>query len=441
MRLSVALSTLMALAIGLHPPPCVSAATIDVNIGPVTWFLGNGTSSGNANGRGHAAQFLTPRGCAFTNNGSLLIADTGNNKIRRVVQPRDDLVEDWMGDGVSADVNGVGTAARYTSPRAIAVMANNTFAFVAEGHAISQIDVAASLKSAFVGMNSVFGTVDGSGTAARFTFPLCITIFHATTTLFVGESPRIRQVTRAGDTSVLSGDVAPGFNDGSSATARYLAPQGITTAQSTLILFVTDFHAIRRVSSTGTCDTIAGGASLSAGHEDGPAATAKFTSPQGIVLDKYEQLLYIADLSNSVVRRLDLTTMMVYTVIGTGDFDWTSAPISYNAKVSAPRALCIDPFSQRLFVSGDHSLSFAEVYTLTTSDSLVTSTTRSLTDTVSTVNCDVQFCVCVGVHAGHLTAVQCAHRQGNCTNIRLCTERYEVCVVDALVPLSSCEAS
>jgi hypothetical protein len=76
-----------------------------------------------------------------------------SNKVRRVVQPRDDLVEDWMGNGVFGDVNGVGTAARYTVSLAIVVMANNTFAFVVEGQAISQINVAASLKSAFVGLN------------------------------------------------------------------------------------------------------------------------------------------------------------------------------------------------------------------------------------------------------------------------------------------------
>jgi DNA-binding beta-propeller fold protein YncE len=142
-----------------------------------------------------------------------------------------------------------------------------------------------------------------------------------------------------------------------------------------LILFVTDSNAIRRVSSTGTCLTIAG--STSAGYEDGPAATAAFSAPSGVVLDKFEQSLYIADLFNNVVRRLDLTTMMVYTVIGTGDFGWTSAPISYNANVLAPRGLCIDPVSQRLFVSGANSLSFAEVYTLTTTGSLVTSTSRN----------------------------------------------------------------
>jgi hypothetical protein len=84
-------------------------------------------------------------------------------------------------------------------------MANNTFAFVVEGQAISQINIAASLKSAFVGLNFLPGTADGSGTAARFRVPVCITIFHATTTLFVGELARIRRVTRAGDVSVLSG--------------------------------------------------------------------------------------------------------------------------------------------------------------------------------------------------------------------------------------------
>jgi hypothetical protein len=110
-RLFVAMTTLAALAVVLHPSPCVSAATINVNIGSVTWFLGDGSIPGDANGRGHAAQFNNPRRSAFTNNGSLLIVDSGNNKIRRVVQPRDDLVEDWMGNGASANVNGVGTAA------------------------------------------------------------------------------------------------------------------------------------------------------------------------------------------------------------------------------------------------------------------------------------------------------------------------------------------
>jgi hypothetical protein len=145
----VAMATLAALAVVLHPPPRVSAATINVNIGSVTWFLGNGTVTGNTNGRGHGARFNNPWRCAFTNNGSLLIADRINNKIRRVVQPRDDLVENWMGNGANADVNGVGTAASFTIPQDIAVMADNTFAFVVEGQAISQINVAASRKYRF----------------------------------------------------------------------------------------------------------------------------------------------------------------------------------------------------------------------------------------------------------------------------------------------------
>jgi hypothetical protein len=117
------------------------------------------------------------------------------------------------------------------------------------------------------------------------------------------------------------------------------------------------------------------------------------------------------------------------------DSGWTSAPISYNAKVVRPAGLCIDPVSQRLFVTGASSLSFAEMYTLSAS------VTQTASLTVSAVNCDVQFCVCVGVHAGTLTALQCARRQSNCTNTRHCTARYELCVVDELVPLSSCESS
>jgi hypothetical protein len=62
----VAMTTLAALAVVLHPPPCVSAATINVNIGSVTWFLGSDSISGNTNGRGHAARFNNPPRCAFT---------------------------------------------------------------------------------------------------------------------------------------------------------------------------------------------------------------------------------------------------------------------------------------------------------------------------------------------------------------------------------------
>jgi hypothetical protein len=47
-RLFVAMTTLAALAVVLHPSPCVSAATINVSIGSVTWFLGNGIIPGNS---------------------------------------------------------------------------------------------------------------------------------------------------------------------------------------------------------------------------------------------------------------------------------------------------------------------------------------------------------------------------------------------------------
>jgi hypothetical protein len=72
-----------------------------------------------------------------------------------------------MGNGANADVNGVGTAASYTQPQDVALMANNTFAFVVEGHAISQINLATPLKSTFVGVSSAFGTGDGSRTLSR----------------------------------------------------------------------------------------------------------------------------------------------------------------------------------------------------------------------------------------------------------------------------------
>lgn len=53
------------------------------------------------------------------------------------------------------------------------------------------------------------------------------------------------------------------------------------------------------------------------GNTDGPADAAMFNSPQGLALDAAQQVLYVADTNNHLIRRIDLATQVVSTVAGT----------------------------------------------------------------------------------------------------------------------------
>lgn len=53
------------------------------------------------------------------------------------------------------------------------------------------------------------------------------------------------------------------------------------------------------------------------GFQDGDFATARFHAPQGIALDG--NLLYLADLENHAIRRIDFNTRVVTTIAGTGE--------------------------------------------------------------------------------------------------------------------------
>jgi sugar lactone lactonase YvrE len=83
-------------------------------------------------------------------------------------------------------------------------------------------------------------------------------------------------------------------------------PMGIAVdAGGTIYVSDTDHHCIRRISPDGTA-TVFAGAMLQPGSTDGPAASARFNQPAGLTIAPDGALL-VADLSNGVIRRIDLS--------------------------------------------------------------------------------------------------------------------------------------
>jgi len=95
--------------------------------GPTTSLvagLGNG-ASGFVNGTGAAASFNNPTDVAVDNAGIVYVADTGNHAIRQI---KDGEVLAIAGDGVAGDTEQVqgNDGARFSSPRSLTVTADGT---------------------------------------------------------------------------------------------------------------------------------------------------------------------------------------------------------------------------------------------------------------------------------------------------------------------------
>jgi len=101
-------------------------------------------------------------------------------------------------------------------------------------------------------------------------------------------------------------------------------------------------HLIRRVDAkTGVITTVAGTGEQGYGGDGGPATEAKFSMPHSIALD-HNGGLYVADIGNHRIRRVDLETGIVDTIAGTGEkkLPQDNQP-AINKPILGPRALTI----------------------------------------------------------------------------------------------------
>ena len=108
--------------------------------GTVSTLCGKGGESGCVNGPAAEARFMRPSGIALDMNEDLIVADAGNNNVRKVALPHGcvTVVAGSMeGDFQGADrVNGSGTAARFSDPLSVAVDGSNAIFVVDCGNSL-----------------------------------------------------------------------------------------------------------------------------------------------------------------------------------------------------------------------------------------------------------------------------------------------------------------
>ncbi len=152
----------------------------------------------------------------------------------------------------------------------------------------------------------------------------------------------IRRVEKEGHISTVAGSGKKGYaGDGGPATKALLAePYEIKFDADGAMYFVEMVNnLVRKVDRTGTISTIAGTGQSGFSGDGGPAREATFNKPHSIALDG-KGSLFICDIGNHRVRRVELKTGLVTTFTGTGEKSVPKDGSSFvNAAVSGPRAI------------------------------------------------------------------------------------------------------
>ena len=128
--------------------------------GAVRTLAGNG-EAGFADGQGAAARFNCPQGLARDKDGSILVADTGNHAVRRVTM--DGAVSTVAGNGEAGYADGEGAAARFYGPTDVVVDKEGTI--VVADYDNERLRKIVGRQVTTLAGGSEAGTADGAGRA------------------------------------------------------------------------------------------------------------------------------------------------------------------------------------------------------------------------------------------------------------------------------------
>lgn len=204
------------------------------------------------------------------------------------------------------------------------------------------------------------GTDNIRANATQFNSPSCVVYEPNKDEVYICDSfnNRIRKVNASNIiTTVTGGGFGVGFGgDGGIATVALLNnPKSIAFSSNSTIMFVSDTSnlVIRAVNMTSTIiSTIAGTPSASGSEGDGGnAKNAKLGASISQMIVE-ESFLFICDTSNSKIRRINMSTNVIETVLGTGSTKYAGdGNFALSAALSAPYALAMDLKRNLLFIS------------------------------------------------------------------------------------------
>ena len=283
--------------------------------GVVTTIAGKGFAGDSGDG-GPAteASLNTPHGVAVDNRGHVFIADSPNHRIRKVDLATGVITtvagtgqEGFSGDGVPA------AAAKLNRPRFLIVAPDGSLLIAdTANYRVRRVNPAGIITTIAGSGAPGYSGDGGPATAARLDDPRGLAL-DAAGNLYVSNAegspvPTVRRIDPAGIITTVAGGRPAGFaGDGGPATeARLHEPRSVAIWRSTLYIADSMNHRIRAVDlGTGLIRTVAGTGASAYSGDDGPAEAAKIAEPRGVAVTGDGDVIVI-DTGNDRLRRIDL---------------------------------------------------------------------------------------------------------------------------------------
>ena len=286
--------------------------------GTVSTVAGLADSAGSANGTGSVARFYLPTGIAIGPDGSLYVADSGNNKIRRVTPAG--VVTDVAGTTIAGLTNGSARGAQFSAPFDVAVAANGDVFVADSGNNVIRRISTAGLVTTFAGSgsNAIASPRNGTGTGADIPGPNHLAI--SGNTLYVYDSAGlIRAIDiMTGVVSTFAGtpsNPGPGYVDGPPGHA-YLdnSQQNGITSTGDGGLVIGDRRALRIADAAGRVRSIATNTFNFSGSTSDTTTGVLAQLPFALPVNRSNSLfvdptggVVVADNSAQSIRRVDTT--------------------------------------------------------------------------------------------------------------------------------------
>ena len=310
----------------------------------VTTILGTGTAGYSD------TQVNNPYGIIFGPDGALYFCDLDNQRIRRF-DPTTKQVTTIAGNGEKGYVGdgGPSVQASLNMPHEIQFdRAGNLYIAERDNHVIRKVDGKTKIISTVAGTGVAgFSGDGGAGAKAQLRQPHSI-VFDRDGTLLICDigNQRIRRL------HLDTGVIETWAGTGQAAETPDGAPVGgtplrgprtmVMTPEGDLYLALREGNAILRIDARSqTLHRVAGTGEQGYAGDGGPALAAKLGGPKGLAWAPGQ--LFVADTENHAIRRIDLATGVVTTVLGTGSRGDGPETSPLECKLSRPHGLLADP--------------------------------------------------------------------------------------------------
>ena len=199
--------------------------------GVVTTFAGS--TEGFADGTGNTAQFKYPSGVAVDSRGNVYVADSANNRIRKITPTG--VVSTFAGTGTAGFAEGAANTAQFNHPAGVAVDSSG-YVYVADyaNNRIRKITPA--------------GVVSTLVSTAQLNYPTGVAV-DSSGNVYVADrkNHRIRKITPEGVVTTFAGRTS-GYKDGTGTEAQFKHPGGVAVDSSgTVFVADTANNRIRKI--------------------------------------------------------------------------------------------------------------------------------------------------------------------------------------------------